>query len=85
MKNNSFLNKRVKIISKHFTATAFRSSDVYIESQGWFIFGGLSDLETSQKLVGVDSKWEKGPDNIAKNIQGQCVVKVDSIRPKLSD
>jgi len=66
-------------------ATAFLSSDVYIESQGWFIFGGRNDLETSQKLVGVDSKWEKGPDNIAKNIEGQCAVKVNSIRPKLSD
>jgi len=51
------------------------ASDVYIDGQGWFIFGG-NDLETSQKLVGIDSKWEEGPRVIAKGIYDQCAVKV---------
>jgi len=53
------------------------ASDVFVEGQGWFIFGGYNNnLETSQKLVGIDSKWEEGPPVIAKNISGQCAVKV---------
>jgi len=58
-------------------ATAYGASSVYIDGQGWFIFGGTyNDLETSQKLVGIDSKWGEGPPVIAKYIYGQCVVKV---------
>jgi len=56
-------------------APAFLSSDVYIKGQGWFIFGG-NHLETSQKLVGIDSIWEQGPPVIARYIEGQCAVKV---------
>jgi len=52
------------------------ASNVYIEDQGWFIFGGFNDLETSQRLVGIDSKWQEGPQVIAINIWSQCVVKV---------
>jgi len=51
------------------------ASDVYIEGHGWFIFGGNS-LATSQKLVGIDSKWEQGPPVITTDIYGQCAVKV---------
>jgi len=51
------------------------ASDVYIEGQGWFLFSG-NDLETSQKLPGINSNWEEGPPVIAKNIRGQCAVKV---------
>jgi len=58
-------------------APAYHSSDVYIEGHGWFIFGGYTNyLETSQKLVGIDSKWEQGPPVIAPGIEGQCAVKV---------
>jgi len=54
------------------------ASDVYIEGQGWFLFGGYNNyLETSQKLVGIDSKWEEGPTVLAKNIYDQCAVKVN--------
>jgi len=56
-------------------APAYQASDVYIEGQGWFIFGG-NLLETSQKLAGIDSKWQQGPPVIASNIWGQCAVKV---------
>jgi len=58
------------------TSTEY-ASDVYIKGQGWFLFGG-NDLGTSQKLVGIGSKWEQGPPVIAKNIRvnGQCAVKV---------
>lgn len=52
------------------------ASDTYIEGQGWFIFGGAKNLGTSQKLAGIDSKWEEGPPVIAKNISYQCAVKV---------
>jgi len=52
------------------------ASDVYIKGQGWFIFGGLNNLETSQKLVGIDSKWQQGPPVITTYIYGQCAVKV---------
>jgi len=57
-------------------ASAYTATDVYIKSQGWFIFGGSNNLKTSQKLVGIDSKWEEGPPAIGENIVGQCAVKV---------
>jgi len=56
-------------------AGTFYASDVYIEGQGWFLFGG-NDLETSQKLVGTDYNWEQGPPVNVSNIWGQCAVKV---------
>jgi len=53
------------------------ASDVFVEGQGWFIFGGrYNNLETSQKLVGIDTKWEEGPPVIATYIYGQCAIKV---------
>jgi len=52
------------------------ASSVYMEARGWFLFGGTNDLETSQKLVGIDSYWETGPPVMAKNIEFQCTVKV---------
>jgi len=58
-------------------ASATHASSVYVEGQGWFIFGGSNNLETSQKLVGIDSQWEEGPDVITKNIIFQCSVKVN--------
>jgi len=58
-------------------APVFLASSVQIKGQGWFLFGGRqSNLETSQKLVGIDSKWEAGPPVIEKSIEGQCAVKV---------
>jgi len=58
-------------------ASTRHASDVYIKGQGWFLFGGFeNDLKTSQKLVGIDSKWEQGPPVIAQGIYGQCAVKV---------
>jgi len=41
-------------------APTLDASNVYNESQGWFIFDGFSGLETCQKLVGIDLKWEVG-------------------------
>jgi len=58
-------------------AAVYLASDVYIIGQGWFLFGGYNNyLETSQKLVGIDSKWEQGPPVISQRITGQCAVKV---------
>jgi len=57
-------------------ATSSYASDVYIEGQGWFIFGWADHLETSQKLVDLESKWVEGPDIIAKKLNHQCAVKV---------
>jgi len=56
-------------------STISHASDVFIESQGWFLFGGNS-LPISQKLSGFDLKWQDGPAVINKNIVGQCVVEV---------
>jgi len=56
------------------------ASNVYIEGQGWFIFGGTNTLETSQKLVGINSEWEVGPPAISRNIWNQCAVKVNYYR-----
>jgi len=57
--------------------STYDANDVYIDGQGWFIFGGENGHATSQKLVGIDSKWEEGPNVLAKNISKQCVVKVN--------
>jgi len=53
-------------------AATIYASDVYIEGHGWFIFGGAA----SQKLFGIDSKWEQGPPVFTTYISGQCAVKV---------
>jgi len=57
-------------------APASFASAIQIEGQGWFIFGGSNDLETSQKLVDIDAKWEEGPAVLHKRVIYQCVVKV---------
>jgi len=64
-------------------AITFGASDAYVEGQGWFLFGG-NELETSQKLVGIDSSWEQGPKVNAIKVQGQCAVKVIKSLSELS-
>jgi len=53
----------------------FDASSVSVEGVGWFIFGG-NQLKTSQKLVGIDSKWEVGPPVQSVGIWRQCAVQV---------
>jgi hypothetical protein len=51
------------------------ASSVHIPDKGWFLFGGNS-LNTSQKLMNIDSNWEQGPEVQTVNQYGQCAVQV---------
>ena len=51
------------------------ASSVHIPDKGWFLFGGNS-LNTSQKLMNIDSNWEEGPEVQTVNQIHQCAVQV---------
>ncbi len=51
------------------------ASSIHIPEKGWFLFGG-NGLETSQKLMNFDSKWEQGPEVQTVNQLYQCAVQV---------
>ena len=52
------------------------AASIQIPGKGWYIFGGINDLKTSQKLVNISSNWEAGPTVQTPGIQGQCAVQV---------
>ncbi len=58
----------------------YGASSVFIPDSGWFLFGGNS-LNTSQKLVNINSQWEKGPAVQGTGIKWQCAVQVRSVLP----
>ena len=55
---------------------AYGAASVYIPDKGWFIFGGNTLSNASQKLVDVNASWVDGLEGL--DIRGtlQCVVKV---------
>jgi hypothetical protein len=57
------------------TPTEFATS-TQIAGEGWFIFGGNSTGNVSQKLKNVYSNWEVGPEVPTPGIRGQCAVQV---------
>ncbi len=59
------------------------ASSVHIPDKGWFLFGGNS-LNTSQKLMNIDSNWEQGPEVQTVNQYGQCAVQVKIDQLKIS-
>ena len=55
-----------------------QAASVYRPDLGWILFGG-NDIATTQKLVSVESTWEKGPAVQAASIKGQCSVQVNAL------
>ncbi len=51
------------------------ASSVHIPDKGWFLFGG-NNLNTSQKLMDLDSNWEEGPEVQTVKQDEQCTVQV---------
>ncbi len=56
-------------------AKTYGASSVLMPDQGWFLFGG-NELNTSQKLMNIDSKWEEGLKIPFLGIIYHCVVQV---------
>jgi len=53
---------------------------VYIESQGWAVFGRLgNEMQNSQLLTSLNSDWKEGPPLISDahaHKEGQCILQV---------
>lgn len=56
-----------------------KAASVYRQDLGWILFGG-NDIGTTQKLVSVESNWEKGPNVQTPSIVGQCAVQVFDLK-----
>ena len=55
----------------------YYAGNVLVPSKGWFIFGGVSTLTTSQWLASIDGKWQNGPDlNENRTDLYQCVTQI---------
>jgi hypothetical protein len=58
---------------------------VYIESQGWAVFGRLgNEMQNSQLLTSLNSDWKEGPPLISDadaHKEGQCILQVYTFIP----